>query len=85
MLAGNRNRAYEEAVVTRLVLIAFGACATLVVNICVFPIWSGEDLHRLVAKNFTGVANSLEGLFFNFILCYFIFLDDYKFTIHKPY
>ncbi|KAH7516555.1 hypothetical protein FEM48_Zijuj10G0147500 [Ziziphus jujuba var. spinosa] len=61
MAAGNRTGKYTEAVVTRLVLIGLGAAVCLVINICIYPIWSGEDLHNLVVKNFKGVAASLEG------------------------
>lgn len=63
MVAGNRTGYYNEAVATRLVLIAVGAAVCLVVNICIYPIWSGEDLHNLVVKNFKGVAASLEGIY----------------------
>lgn len=62
MVAGNRSREYIEAILTRLVLIAFGSAVCLVVNISVYPIWAGEDLHRLAVKNFMNLANSLEGL-----------------------
>lgn len=66
MAAGNRTGKYTEAVVTRLVLIAMGAAVCLVINICIYPIWSGEDLHNLVVKNFKGVANSLEGIYLRY-------------------
>ena len=61
MMAGNRTREYNQAVVIRLVLIAVGGGVCFIVNICFFPIWAGEDLHSLVVKNFKGVATSLEG------------------------
>ncbi|XP_055809710.1 aluminum-activated malate transporter 9-like isoform X1 [Solanum dulcamara] len=69
IMAGNRTGGYNVAILTRLALIALGACICLIINIGICPIWAGEDLHRLVVKNFMDLATSLEGCIDGYLNC----------------
>ncbi|KAJ1270938.1 hypothetical protein BS78_06G089300 [Paspalum vaginatum] len=46
----------------RFTTIAVGVAISLITTICVFPIWAGDDLHKLAAGNLDKLAEFLEGM-----------------------
>ena len=47
----------------RLSTILIGGTICILVSIFVFPVWAGEDLHKMIANNIIKLANSLEGAY----------------------
>ncbi|MED6108567.1 hypothetical protein PIB30_025390 [Stylosanthes scabra] len=45
----------------RVITILAGALISVFVSIFVWPVWAGDDLHKLVAKNIEKLGNSIEG------------------------
>ncbi|MFS7915322.1 putative aluminum-activated malate transporter [Helianthus anomalus] len=45
----------------RLSTIIFGGLTCIVISMFVFPVWAGEDLHKLIVTNLEKLASFLEG------------------------
>ncbi|KZV55732.1 aluminum-activated malate transporter 2-like [Dorcoceras hygrometricum] len=46
----------------RIVSVLLGATICVMVSIIVFPVWAGEELHRLVARNMENLGSFMEDL-----------------------
>lgn len=45
----------------RMSTIAIGCTLCFAINVIVFPVWAGDDLHNSILRNMEGLAESLEG------------------------
>lgn len=62
MVSGYRVGNPIRTAMDRLYSIAIGGLVAVLVNVLVFPIWAGEQLHKELVNSFNTVADSLEGL-----------------------
>ncbi|KAK6138461.1 hypothetical protein DH2020_027781 [Rehmannia glutinosa] len=60
-ISGLRSDEILELAQKRLLTVLIGASTCVIVSICVYPVWAGEDLHKLVAKNIGKIGSFLEG------------------------
>jgi len=51
----------------RFYTIAMGVGICLLMSLLVFPIWSGEDLHKSTVAKLQGLSYSIEGMYLNII------------------
>eukprot|EP00253_Pinus_taeda_P003296 PITA_03296 len=60
-ISGYRVNNLFEVAYKRLGTIIIGCILCILISLLIFPVWAGEDLHRLIIKNLEGLAKSLEG------------------------
>ncbi|KAL9228620.1 hypothetical protein vseg_004176 [Gypsophila vaccaria] len=60
-ISGYRGLEIIELAHKRLSTVAIGVCVSLLINIFIFPVWAGEELHNSVTHNMELLANFLEG------------------------
>lgn len=46
----------------RLATVVIGGAMCLLVTMLICPVWAGQDLHALVARNMEKLADSLDGM-----------------------
>ncbi|KAL5989278.1 hypothetical protein ACLOJK_010168 [Asimina triloba] len=65
IVSGYRMGNPVRTAMDRLYSIAIGGLVAVLVNLLIFPIWAGEQLHRELVGSFDSVADALEGTYFN--------------------
>ncbi|PIN10649.1 putative membrane protein [Handroanthus impetiginosus] len=60
-VSGYRDDEVLHMAYRRLTTIAIGGFATILVCICICPVWAGADLHKIAATNIERLAIFLEG------------------------
>jgi uncharacterized membrane protein YgaE (UPF0421/DUF939 family) len=59
IVSGYQTGEFIQTATDRFLLIAIGATVSIVVNVCIYPIWAGEDLRR---AKFHGCCNIIRRL-----------------------
>ncbi|CAA2956986.1 aluminum-activated malate transporter 2-like [Olea europaea subsp. europaea] len=59
-ISGIRTNEIFELACMRILTIFIGGSTSVIVSILVYPVWAGEDLHKLVAQNIEKLGKFLE-------------------------
>ncbi|XP_057778324.1 aluminum-activated malate transporter 8-like isoform X2 [Salvia miltiorrhiza] len=60
-VSGARISEIMELAHQRLSTILIGGATCIVVSLCIYPVWAGQDLHHLIASNIQNLSASLQG------------------------
>lgn len=60
-LSGYREHQVLELACNRVLTVILGSFIAMIVCICIYPVWIGEDLHNLVASNMDKLGHFLQG------------------------
>ncbi|CAL0321822.1 unnamed protein product [Lupinus luteus] len=60
-ISGYRDDYIQILACKRILTIIIGSFLAMIVSICIWPVWIGEDLHNLVASNIEKLGDFLEG------------------------
>ncbi|KAG6430691.1 hypothetical protein SASPL_108763 [Salvia splendens] len=60
-VSGARASQIWKMAYERLTTILIGGATCMVISLCIYPVWAGQDLHNLIATNIGKLATFLEG------------------------
>lgn len=63
MISGYRVTDVMHLAPERLATILIGGAMSIMISICICPVWAGKDLHFLVAVNIQTLAAFLDGTY----------------------
>ncbi|XP_062011447.1 aluminum-activated malate transporter 2-like [Rosa rugosa] len=65
-VSGYKDEQVLDMAHRRLSTVAIGGCTTIIVCICICPVWIGVDLHNLIAGNMEKLGDFMEGFGFEY-------------------
>ncbi|CAN6484814.1 unnamed protein product [Victoria cruziana] len=65
-VSGYRIEKLTELALQRLSTVGIGGAICVIISVLLYPIWAGDDLHRLIPANIEKLATSLEGCVLQF-------------------
>lgn len=60
-ISGYREEDLLQYALARLETVLLGCGIAILTSLLIYPVWAGDDLHKLIIRNLEGFAMSLEG------------------------